>query len=122
MAQESPVASQADRELSVLIGRTCLTLRELIVTMMSNARKRVLQGCVALSVILLLLWLATFLYGSFYYAYMPRAAFSTPVHYYYRCVCQRLTNTSRSFCLFYFRFLVFNHIHIYSHFFLQNRL
>ncbi|XP_029368698.1 seipin-like isoform X2 [Echeneis naucrates] len=88
MAQESPVASQADRELSVLIGRTCLTLRELIVTMMSNARKRVLQGCVALSVILLLLWLATFLYGSFYYAYMPRAAFSTPVHYYYRTDCE----------------------------------
>uniref|UniRef100_A0A3B4V0Y0 Seipin n=1 Tax=Seriola dumerili TaxID=41447 RepID=A0A3B4V0Y0_SERDU len=59
-----------------------------VVTAMSHTRKKVLQGFVVFSVILLLLWLAAFLYGSFYYSYMPKAAFSTPVHYYYRTDCE----------------------------------
>uniref|UniRef100_A0A8C6NM34 Seipin n=1 Tax=Nothobranchius furzeri TaxID=105023 RepID=A0A8C6NM34_NOTFU len=51
-----------------------------------EARRRLLQGFTIFSIVLLLLSVAAFLYGSFYYSYMPRAAFSTPVHYYYRCV------------------------------------
>uniref|UniRef100_A0A3Q3VX81 Seipin n=1 Tax=Mola mola TaxID=94237 RepID=A0A3Q3VX81_MOLML len=38
------------------------------------------------SVFFLLLWISAFLYGSLYYSYMPNAAFSTSVHYYYRYV------------------------------------
>lgn len=83
-----PSCSQNDDiHPSVLLGLSLLRLRDAVVTAMSNIRKRVLQGFVVFSVILLLLWLAAFLYGSFYYSYMPKAAFSTPVHYYYRCVC-----------------------------------
>ncbi|XP_023263077.1 seipin-like isoform X1 [Seriola lalandi dorsalis] len=88
MDQESPLRSQHDEELSVLIGRSLLRLQDAVVTAMSHTRKKVLQGFVVFSVILLLLWLAAFLYGSFYYSYMPKAAFSTPVHYYYRTDCE----------------------------------
>ncbi|KAM6923432.1 seipin-like [Xenentodon cancila] len=57
-----------------------------------RARQKVAQGLTVLSVILLLLWIASFLYGSFYYSYMPRAAFSTPAHYYYRTDCVPLSS------------------------------
>ncbi|XP_029917505.1 seipin-like [Myripristis murdjan] len=55
---------------------------------MLRARQRLLQGGAVLSIISLLLWTAAFLYGSFYYSYMPKAAFSTPVHYYLRTDCE----------------------------------
>uniref|UniRef100_A0A8C2WLA8 Seipin n=1 Tax=Cyclopterus lumpus TaxID=8103 RepID=A0A8C2WLA8_CYCLU len=38
-------------------------------------------------VLLLLLWVSIFLYGSFYYSYMPTVSFSTPVHFYYTSDC-----------------------------------
>uniref|UniRef100_A0A3B5A860 Seipin n=1 Tax=Stegastes partitus TaxID=144197 RepID=A0A3B5A860_9TELE len=53
----------------------------------ARARQRVVQGFIVFSIVFLLLWLAAFLYGSFYYSYMPKAAFSAPVHYYYRTDC-----------------------------------
>uniref|UniRef100_A0A3Q2ZPD2 Seipin n=1 Tax=Kryptolebias marmoratus TaxID=37003 RepID=A0A3Q2ZPD2_KRYMA len=53
-----------------------------------RARQRLLQGFTVFSFMLLLLCVAAFLYGSFYYSYMPKAAFSTPVHYYYRTDCE----------------------------------
>lgn len=87
MDQESPSHSQNDDiHPSVLNGLLLLRLQDVVVRTVSLIRKRFLQGFVVFSVILLLLWLAAFLYGSFYYSYMPKAAFSTPVHYYYRCV------------------------------------
>uniref|UniRef100_A0A3B4UYQ7 Seipin n=1 Tax=Seriola dumerili TaxID=41447 RepID=A0A3B4UYQ7_SERDU len=70
------------------MGSALYVLQDAVVTAMSHTRKKVLQGFVVFSVILLLLWLAAFLYGSFYYSYMPKAAFSTPVHYYYRTDCE----------------------------------
>ncbi|KAM6953347.1 seipin-like [Aplochiton taeniatus] len=53
-----------------------------------RARQRLLQGALTLTSLLLLLWTASFLYGSFYYSYMPKATYSTPVHYYYRTDCE----------------------------------
>lgn len=50
-------------------------------------RRAALRGAVALSAALLLLWGSVFLYGSFYYAYMPAASFVTPVHYSFRTDC-----------------------------------
>ncbi|KAM4621743.1 seipin-like [Polymixia lowei] len=38
--------------------------------------------------VFLLLWTASFLYASFYYSYMPKAVYSTPVHYHYRTDCE----------------------------------
>ncbi|XP_071387027.1 seipin-like [Centroberyx affinis] len=55
---------------------------------MSHTRQRLLQGFAVFCTVFLLLWTATFLYGSFYYSYMPKAAYSTPVHYYYRTDCE----------------------------------
>lgn len=53
----------------------------------SQARQRILQSFVGLSVTFLLLLIAVFLYGSFYITYMPKATYSTPVYYYYRTNC-----------------------------------
>ncbi|KAM9834669.1 seipin-like [Syngnathus typhle] len=74
---------QSGEETFVLFG----ALNDAAVRAMFRVRQRVVQSAVLLSVLVLLLWLSTFLYGSFYYSYMPLAAYSTPVHYYYRTDC-----------------------------------
>uniref|UniRef100_A0A3B4GDA1 Uncharacterized protein n=1 Tax=Pundamilia nyererei TaxID=303518 RepID=A0A3B4GDA1_9CICH len=79
---------------------------------MSRARQRLVQLSIVFSFVFLLLWIAAFLYGTFYYSYMPQATFSAPVNYYYRCVCQ----VPSSFCFCGPFFL------IYSCFNLQDRL
>ncbi|KAF7667608.1 hypothetical protein LDENG_00053550 [Lucifuga dentata] len=65
-----------------------MKLQNAVVMAMSHTRQRVLQGVVVLFVVLLLLWIASFLYGSFYYSYMPVVAYSTPVHFYFRTDCE----------------------------------
>uniref|UniRef100_A0A668AGB3 Seipin n=1 Tax=Myripristis murdjan TaxID=586833 RepID=A0A668AGB3_9TELE len=72
-------------ESIILVGQGLQRFREAVAMAMLRARQRLLQGGAVLSIISLLLWTAAFLYGSFYYSYMPKAAFSTPVHYYLRC-------------------------------------
>ena len=52
--------------------------------MQQKHQQRALQLAVMLCLLALLLWVAVFLYGSFYYSYMPTASFSTPVHFYHR--------------------------------------
>lgn len=89
MDQESYLRP-GDDEPSVLIGRALLRLQYCVVMAMLRIRQRIIQSFVVLSFVFLLLWTATFLYGSFYYSYMPKAAFSTDVHYYHRCVCEVL--------------------------------
>ncbi|EHB02097.1 Seipin [Heterocephalus glaber] len=37
--------------------------------------------------VLLLLWVSVFLYGSFYFSYMPTVSHLSPVHFYYRTDC-----------------------------------
>ncbi|XP_027973884.1 seipin isoform X2 [Eumetopias jubatus] len=49
-----------------------------------RARKLLLQFGVLFCTILLLLWVSVFLYGSFYYSYMPTVSHLSPVHFYYR--------------------------------------
>lgn len=88
MDQDSSLRPGDDGDLSVLIGEGLPRLRDAVVMVMSRARQRVVQGFVVSSFVLLLLWIAAFLYGSFYYSYMPRAAYSSPVHYYYRTDCE----------------------------------
>ncbi len=88
MDQPRYMHSGDDEEPSVLIGRALLKLQNAVVTVMTSIRMRVIQSFVVSSVVFLLLWIAAFLYGSFYFTYMPTAAFSTPVHFYYRCVCE----------------------------------
>lgn len=49
-----------------------------------RARRLLLQFGVLFCTILLLLWVSVFLYGSFYYSYMPTVSHLSPVHFYYR--------------------------------------
>ncbi|XP_072252516.1 seipin-like [Leuresthes tenuis] len=88
MDRESHLPSEDVGELSVIIGRTLLKLRDVVNSAILRVRLRLVQSFTVFSVVLLLLCIAAFLYGSFYYSYMPRAAFSAPVHYYYRTDCE----------------------------------
>ncbi|KAF3693988.1 Inositol-trisphosphate 3-kinase B [Channa argus] len=87
MDRESHLRSKSDGDASVLNEQLLLKLQDAITMAMARIRQRVMQSFVVFSVVSLVLWLAAFLYGSFYYSYMPRATFSTPVHYHYRTDC-----------------------------------
>lgn len=52
-----------------------------------KARRTLFQAAILLCVLVLLLWVSIFLYGSFYYSYMPTVSFSTPVHFQYTSDC-----------------------------------
>lgn len=86
MDRESDLSQGDVGEPSLLNAQVLLRLQKAVVNMVLRIRQTIVQSFVVSSVVVLLLWIAAFLYGSFYYSYMPRAAFSTPVHYYYRCV------------------------------------
>lgn len=62
-----------------------------------RARRLLLQFGVLFCTILLLLWVSIFLYGSFYYSYMPTVSHLSPVHFYYRTDCD---SSSTSLCSF----------------------
>lgn len=94
MSKKSDMRS-GDGEPSAQMFGVLLGLQDAVVTWMSRARQRVIQGFTVFSIVFLLLWISAFLYGSFYYSYMPMAAFSTPVHYHYRCVCNILSSCIR---------------------------
>uniref|UniRef100_A0A3Q2DU84 Seipin n=1 Tax=Cyprinodon variegatus TaxID=28743 RepID=A0A3Q2DU84_CYPVA len=92
MDQENHLASEEDvGEPLVIIGQVLLRLQQTVILGISRARQRVLQGLTVFSIVILLLLIAAFLYGTFYFSYMPKAAFSAPVYYYYRwvkCSCK----------------------------------
>lgn len=104
MDQDSSLHSGNYQQPSGLIGRQLLKMRNAVVMAMLRIRQRVVQGFVVFFVVFLLLWISAFLYGSLYYSYMPNAAFSTSVHYYYRCVCEVLSSctsgTQTTYCVF----------------------
>ncbi|XP_060031738.1 seipin [Erinaceus europaeus] len=52
-----------------------------------RARKLLLQFGMLFCTTLLLLWVSIFLYGSFYYSYMPTVSHLSPVHFSYRTDC-----------------------------------
>nr|XP_060141407.1 seipin-like [Globicephala melas] len=62
-----------------------------------RARKLLLQFGVLFCTILLLLWVSVFLYGSFYYSYMPTVSHLSPVHFYYRTDCDSSASVLCSF-------------------------
>ena len=86
MDRESDLCQGDVGEPALLVAQVLLRLQKAVVAVVLRIRQTIVQSFVVSSVVVLLLWIAAFLYGSFYYSYMPRAAFSTPVHYYYRCV------------------------------------
>ncbi|XP_030594484.1 seipin-like [Archocentrus centrarchus] len=88
MDQRSDLRSEDDAEPSILIGRALVKFQYAVLVAMTRARQRFVQVFIVFSFVFLLLWLAAFLYGTFYYSYMPKATFSAPVHYYYRTDCE----------------------------------
>ncbi|MBN3302409.1 BSCL2 protein, partial [Amia calva] len=70
-----------------VLGPVLVWVQEVAGVWVLRARRTVLQAAVLVCVLVLLLWVAIFLYGSFYYSYMPTVSYSTPVHYSYRTDC-----------------------------------
>ena len=68
-----------------VMGPVLLWLQDVAAVTLLRARRTLLRAAILFCVLILILWVAIFLYGSFYYSYMPTVSFSTPVHYYYRC-------------------------------------
>ncbi|XP_042352263.1 seipin [Plectropomus leopardus] len=62
-----------------------------------KARRTLFQAAILFCVLFLLLWVSIFLYGSFYYSYMPTVSFSTPVHFYYSSDCDASESALCSF-------------------------
>ncbi|XP_076143713.1 seipin-like isoform X3 [Alosa pseudoharengus] len=74
-----------------LLGQVVVVLQNLLEAsrlLFRRAQQRALQLAVVLCLLALLLWMAVFIYGTFYYSYMPTASYSTPVHFYYSPNCQ----------------------------------
>ncbi|KAM3919183.1 seipin [Leptodactylus fuscus] len=64
-----------------------LWVEDMCVVLFLRTRRLLLQTGILVCVLLLLLWVSVFLYGSFYYSYMPTVKYSTPVHYRYSSTC-----------------------------------
>lgn len=72
-------------------------LRDVAAVTLLKARRTLFQAAILLCVLGLLLWVSIFLYGSFYYSYMPTVSFSTPVHFYYTSDCDTSESALCSF-------------------------
>ncbi|XP_030222745.1 seipin [Gadus morhua] len=73
--------------MGTAMGPVLMWLQDVAAFTLLKARRTLLQALLLLCVIVLLLWVSIFLYGSFYYSYMPTVSFSTPVHYQYKTDC-----------------------------------
>lgn len=65
-------------------------LHDVAAVTLLKARRTLFQAAALFCVLVLLLWVSIFLYGSFYYSYMPTVSFSTPVHFYYTSDCDTM--------------------------------
>uniref|UniRef100_A0A8C7MZ53 Seipin n=2 Tax=Oncorhynchus kisutch TaxID=8019 RepID=A0A8C7MZ53_ONCKI len=74
-----------------------LWLQVVLGVTLHRARRTLLQAAILFCVLALLVWVAVFLYGSFYYSYMPTVSFSTPVHYHYSSDCDAPNSVLCSF-------------------------
>lgn len=79
---------EAGGELVALLGQACQKFQGALIRARTRLQRGVTQTFAVFSVVLLLLWISAFLYGSLYYSYMPNVAFSTTVHYYHRYACE----------------------------------
>lgn len=69
------------------VGPLLLWLQDVAAVTLLKARRTIFQAAILFCILCLLLWVSIFLYGSFYYSYMPSVSFSTPVHFYYSSDC-----------------------------------
>ncbi|XP_034032911.1 seipin-like [Thalassophryne amazonica] len=79
------------------MGAVLVWLQDVAAVTLLKARRTLLQAALLLCVLVLILWVSIFLYGSFYYSYMPPVSFSTPVHLYYTSDCDAAESMLCSF-------------------------
>ncbi|XP_036444898.1 seipin [Colossoma macropomum] len=84
-------------QMGTMMGPVLLWLQDVAAVTLLRARRTLLRAAILLSVLVLLLWVSVFLYGSFYYSYMPTVSFSTPVNYQYRTDCEPANSVLCSF-------------------------
>ncbi|CAJ1057340.1 seipin-like [Xyrichtys novacula] len=73
--------------MGAVMGPVLHWMQDVAAVTLLKARRTLFQAAILFCVLLLLLWVSIFLYGSFYYSYMPTVSFSTPVHFYYTSDC-----------------------------------
>ncbi|XP_056625790.1 BSCL2 lipid droplet biogenesis associated, seipin, like [Triplophysa dalaica] len=69
------------------ISGLVVQIMEVMPVVLARIRQKLLEMAIVICVILLVFWVALFLYGSFYYSFMPTANYITPVHFTYRTDC-----------------------------------
>ncbi|XP_052431024.1 BSCL2 lipid droplet biogenesis associated, seipin, like isoform X2 [Carassius gibelio] len=69
------------------INGLVVQILETMSVLLLRIRQKLLEISILICVILLVFWVALFLYGSFYYSFMPTANFITPVYFFYRTDC-----------------------------------
>ncbi|XP_013861067.1 seipin [Austrofundulus limnaeus] len=79
--------SSGSDKMGAAMGPILHWLQDVAAVTLLKARRTLLQAAILLCALVLLLWVSVFLYGSFYYSYMPTVSFSTPVHFYYTSDC-----------------------------------
>lgn len=79
------------------MGPVLVWLQDVAAVTLLRARRTLLRAAIFFCVLVLLLWVSIFLYGSFYYSYMPTVSFSTPVNYHYRSDCVSANSVLCSF-------------------------
>ncbi|XP_056586126.1 seipin [Triplophysa dalaica] len=83
--------------VGAVMGPLLLWLQDVAAVTLLKARRTLLRAAILFCVLVLLLWISMFLYGSFYYSYMPTVSFATPVHFYYRTDCDPADSVLCSF-------------------------
>ncbi|RXN27097.1 seipin-like isoform X1 [Labeo rohita] len=83
--------------MGAAMGPLLLWLQDVAAVTLLRARRTLLRAAILFCVLMLLLWVSIFLYGSFYYSYMPSVSFSTPVHFHYRTDCDASDSVLCSF-------------------------
>lgn len=80
MSAERPVIHELNSEISDLL----LQIHKVVTELALRIKEKVMQTAEVLCMLQLLIFVAIFLYVSFYYTFMPSASFITPVYFYYR--------------------------------------
>lgn len=92
-----PTSSAGSHTIMGTMGPVLRWLQDVAAVTLLRARRTLFQAAILLCILVLLLWVSIFLYGSFYYSYMPTVSFSTPVHFYYTSDCDASESALCSF-------------------------
>lgn len=75
------------QDMGPQINGLVVQIMEVMPVVLAWIRQKLLEMAIMICVILLVFWVALFLYGSFYYSFMPTANYITPVYFAYRTDC-----------------------------------